>query len=524
VPGPGDGEPERREAGEPGAGGWDGQAAPPPARGRARHGAHRRGRTRRLPALPRAGLPRAPRAKIPQASLALAGVAIVIAGGLAGLMDMLPKASAPVAVDAGAPYSARWVCPLLPSSFGTVVADNLGQRAAAMRVGVNAVRSQGVAGPGGKSTPDLAAGASRTVRAQSGPNGGFVQVEAFGAPIAATSADQPTCVPGPATRWWLPGLTVTNETKVTVVIANPETADATVNITPHVSEGSLHPDDLQNVFVKAGTTVRKDLDVPDLQGLPFTAEVVASQGRVVVGTRMDSRVGDRRERLVVPAQQTERSSWLFTGGLAGDARQVELLVTNPNPKALSLVVEGANDQGRFKVPGFDLPVPDGAINEAIVPVQFGKTGAFSLRVRSKDGSRFVAAMRLGTSAGAVDASHLELGGSGLDARWMAPVAPASGRVVLANTAATPVRATLSGLARAEAGAGGQAAPARSAVTIRPGQVRITYLPKGARSLLLVADGPGLVVAPVGQGQLVPGSQVGGVPLAGAVTPGPAAAP
>jgi hypothetical protein len=502
-----------------------------PSRGRPRHGAHGRTRTRRLPGLPKPSLPRpslptVKRARIPQASLALAGIAIVLAGGLAGLMSALPQAAAPVAVDAGAPYSARWVCPLLPNSLGTVVADNLGQRAAAMRVGVNAVRSQGAAGPGGKPAPDLPAGASRTVRAQSGPNGGFVQVEAFGAPIAATSADQPTCVPGPATRWWLPGLIVTNETKVTLVIANPEAGDATVNIFPHVSEGSQHPDALQNVFVKAGTTVRKDLDVPDLQGLPFTAEVRASQGRVVVGTRMDTRIGSRKESLIVPAQQAERSSWLFSGGLAGEARQVELLITNPNPKALSLVVEGANDRGRFKVPGFDLPVADGASNEAIVPVQFGKTGAFSLRVRSKDGARFVAAMRFGPSPGAANASYLDLGGSGLDARWMAPVAPTSGRVALANTAATPVRATLSALARSEGGAGTRAGPVGqgSSVTIHPGQVRIATVPKGARSLLLVADGPGLVAAPVGAGQLVPGSQVGGVPLAGAVTPGPAAAP
>ena len=525
-------QPEGLVAGEPGAPGWDGPAAlPRPSRGRPRHGAHGRTRARRLPGLPKPSLPKPSlptvrRARIPQASLALAGIAILVAGGLAGLMNVLPKASAPVAADAGAPYSARWVCPLLPSSLGTVVTDNLGQRAAAMRVGVNALRSQGVAGPGGQPFPDLAAGASRQVRAQSGPNGGFVQVEAFGAPIAATSADQPTCVPGPATRWWLSGLTVTNETKVTMVIANPETADATVNITPHVSEGSLHPEGLQNVFVKAGTTVRKDLSVPQVQGLPFTAEVVASQGRVVVGTRMDSRIGERQESLIVPAQQTERSSWLFSGGLAGDARQVELLVTNPNPKALSLVVEGVNDQGRFKVPGFDLPISDGSSNEAIVPVQFGKTGAFSLRVRSKDGSRFVAAMRFGSGASPVNASYLDLGGSGLDARWMAPVAPTSGRVVLANTAATPVRATLSGLARSDGGASTQAGPAGkgSAVTIQPGQVRIATVPKGVRSLLLVADGPGLVVAPVGEGQLVPGSQVGGVPLAGAVTPGPAAAP
>src|SRR5207249_8361060 len=206
----------------------------------------------------------------------------------------------------------------------------------------------------------------------------------------------------------------------------------------------------------------------------------------------------------------------------GVARQVELLVTNPNPEPLSLLVEGVNDQGPFKVAGFDLPIGDGGISEALVPVNVGKAAVFGLRVRSQDGSKFVAALRYGAGGGPINASHLDLGGSGLDARWMAPVVPESRRLVLANTAGGPVTATVSPLGGA---ANGAAATVKgSSLTVAPGQVRYTDVPKGVQSLLLLADAPGLVATPVGPGQLVPGSEVGGVPLEGAVTPGPAAAP
>jgi hypothetical protein len=340
-------------------------------------------------------------------------------------------------------------------------------------------------------------------------------------PVAATAADQPPCVAGPGTRWWVPGLTSNGDTKATLVIANPEAGDATVNITPHLTEGSVHPESLQNVFVRAGTTVLKDLSVAEVQNLSYTAEVIASQGRVVVGARLDSKLGNRQQHLIVPAQPAMRSSWAFSGGLGGAARQVELLVTNPNPEALSLVVEGVNDQGPFKVPGFDLPIGDGGINETLVPVSIGKAGVFGLRVRSQDGAKFVAALRYGAGGGPLSTSHLDLGGSGLDARWMAPVVPESRRLVLANTAAAPVTAAVSPLG----GAAGDAGATRgSSLTVGPGQVRYTDVPKGVQSLLLLADAPGLVAAPVGPGQLVPGSEVGGVPLEGPITPGPAAAP
>ncbi|HEX6678557.1 MAG TPA: DUF5719 family protein [Actinomycetes bacterium] len=495
-----------------GAGRWGGAQAPA-ARGRQGRGAHGRTRSRTRPRLPKVG-----RARIPQASLALAGIAIVVAGGLVSLMNVVPKAAPPKPVDAGAPYSARWVCPLLPNSVGTVTANNVGRTAASIEAGSAGQQA------GGQPAQQLAARATHTFHAPSGPAGGFVQVEAFGAPVAATAANQPPCVAGPGTRWWLPGLTSSAQSKVTLVIANPESADASVNIIPHLTEGSVHPEPLQNVFVRAGATVSKVINVAEVQNLSYTAEVVASQGRVVVGASLDSSIGNRREHLIVPAQPAMRSSWSFSGGLRGEARQVWLLVTNPNPEPLSLVVDGVNDQGPFKVDGFDLPIADGAINEALVPVNVGKSAVFGLRVRSQDGSKFVAALRYGAGGGPIDTTHLDLGGSGLDARWMAPVVPDSRRLVLSNTAEQPVTATLSALGGAAGGAAVTEAGKDGSVTVGPGQVRYTDVPKGVQSLLLVADAPGLVAAPVGPGQLVPGSEVGGVPLEGAVTAGPAAAP
>ncbi len=313
--------------------------------------------------------------------------------------------------------------------------------------------------------------------------------------------------PGPATRWWLPGLASGSDTRATLVIANPGLVDAYVDITVHLTPGSLHLPSLRNVLVKAHSTVLKDTNVPEIMDLSYTAEVVATQGAVVVGARMDTHLGTRRQRLVVPAQPAMRSSWAFAGYLSGEERLVELLVTNPNPNPLSLIVEGTNDQGAFKVAGFDLPVVDGGIDEVLVPVtlNLGGTGGFALRVRSQDGSKFVAALRYGVDAGPINTTHFDLGGSGLDLRWVASSVPASRRLVLTNTASRPVTATISGLGRPGAGVATQAGH-RNVVTIQPGQVRVADVPKNAKNLLLVADAPGLVVAPVWKGQLVPGAR------------------
>jgi len=498
--------------------------APPVMPGRAsRHAAQAPGRTRQRP--PAGSL------KGARAGLVLAAVLLVAAGALVGATQALPPVRTPAAPAAAAPYAARWVCPTLPRLAGTVTVTNVGAaparlRAAASvaqatvrRTGMPAAQGGGQTPRGGATTGTLAPGGTRKLDLKPSAGAGFVQVEAFGAPIAVAAGGQPPCAPGPGDRWWLPGLTSSNTTRADVVLANPDSVDATIAITPHLTEGSIHPVGLQNIFVRAGTAVVKTIDVPDVQTLPFTAEVVATSGRVVAGALVTSKAGKQTRQTLVPGQPSMRSSWAFTGGLTPTVNDVEVLIANPNQGALAVVADATTDQGTFKAPGFDLPIPDGAIAQIRVPLNPGKTGAFSLRVRSKDGAKFVAALRFNVAGGRAG-GYIETGGSVDDARWLLPQPPASRKLVFANLSDEPITAQLSRLAGAGAGGGGPA----GSITVAPGKVGLRAVPADAQSLLVVASGPGLVAAPLGGGQVVPGSQVGGLLVEGPVLPGPAAAP
>ncbi len=487
--------------------------APPPARagsgGAAR--ASRQGRPR--PRLPAGSF------KVTRAGLALAGVLVAAAGALVGITRVLPAAKAPAAPAAEAPYAGRWVCPTLPRLPGAVTVTNVGAAPATLRTQVTpaprpaagAGRPQRAAGAGAGT---LAPGATRKITVNPSTAAGFVQVEAFGAPIAVASAQQPSCAPGPGDRWWLPGLTASSTTRSDLVLANPDSVDATVAITPHLTEGSIHPTPLQNIFIPAGTSVVKTIDVPDVQTLPFTAEVVATSGRVVTGALVTTKTGRQTTQVLVPGQPTARSSWAFTGGLGQGVDSVDVLLANPNQGPLTVVAHATTDQGTFKAPGFDLPIADGAASVIRVPLNPGRTGAFSLLLESRDGVKFVAALRL--QGGGSTASFFETGGTSDDARWLLPEAPGSGRLVLANVSDEPVTAELSSL--------GSPGRTGSSVTVPPGKVRLQAVPAGSRSVLVTASRPGMVAAPLGGGQVVPGSQVGGLPVDGPVVPGPAAAP
>jgi len=457
-----------------------------------------------------------------RAGLTLAAVLVVVAGALVGVTQALPATKTPAAPATAAPYAARWVCPTLPRLAGTVTVTNVGAAPAGLRTTVRAAQATVAGGGqpqgGGATTGTLAPGATRKLDLAPSVGAGFVQVEAFGAPIAVAAGGQPPCAPGPGDRWWLPGLTSGNTTRTDVLLANPESVDATVAITPHLTEGSVHPVALQNVFVRAGTAVIKTIDVPDVQNLPFTAEVVATSGRVVAGAQVTSKVGRQSRQILVPGQPTLRSSWVFTGGLTATSNDVEVLIANPNQGTLTVAADATTDQGTFKAPGFDLPIPDGAMEQIRVPLNPGRTGAFSLRLRSKDGAKFVAAVRF-NAVGGRTAGYFETGGSPDDASWLLPQAPASRKLVFANVSNESITAQLSRLAGPAAGGG-----LAGSITVAPGKVGLQTVPADSQSLLVVASGPGLVAAPLGGGQVVPGSQVGGLSVEGPVLPGPAAAP
>jgi hypothetical protein len=150
----------------------------------------------------------------------------------------------------------------------------------------------------------------------------------------------------------------------------------------------------------------------------------------------------------------------------------------------------------------------------VPPLRIRGSGAFALRISSRDGANFVAALRVSAPTAAGDATYLDLGNGGSDRNWFVPEIPASKQVVLANIGAGPVSARLAG-----AGAGKDG----GSVKVAAGKVVVRPVPSGAKALEITADQPGLLVAPLGGGLVLAGAQIGGVPAGGPVVAGQAAA-
>jgi hypothetical protein len=432
----------------------------------------------------------------------------VLAAVLVLAAEALPAAKPPVTPATRDPYSARWVCPLLEGRAASVTVANVGGAAATLRTTVQTAARR--AQPASKT---LAAGATQVLRVQPQPDRpGYVQVEAFSAPVVV-SAGGLGCAPGPGNRWWLPAPDTRLGTNTEVVIANPDTEDAVVDLVPHLTSGSIRPE--KEVFVKAGSAVTRPLGDPATSGLKPSIEVVARQGRVVVGAAV-SRGGGAQPALL-PAQATPRPAWWFAGGESGAGAQAYLLVTNPNQSQLQLVVEATTTKATFKPPGpFDAPIAAGGTAELQIP-PLDPRGPFALRVRSRDGAPFVAALRVSEGDGNSLTSRIDLGAGQPERGWLLLRPSGGGRLALANLSSDELQARLGDL-------GEGTEPGGAPIRVPPGRVIVRPMPEGVENLLVESAETGLVAAPVGGGPVVPGSVIGGLPPGGPVVPGPAAAP
>jgi hypothetical protein len=460
---------------------------------------------RRRPSLRPPSVAAAPQLRgVAASSVGLAGGLVVLAAALVVAAGALPAASPPAAPATGDPYSARWVCPLLAGQPATVTIANVGGATATLQAAVHT----------GKKPSPLA---SRTMKAgvtQEFPlrpkEDGYMQVEAFGAPVVA-SAGGLGCAPGPSNRWWLPASDTRQGIETTVVVANPNNEPAVVDLVPHVTAGSLPSD--KELFVPPKTAVTRRLGDVATTGLKPSIEVVARAGRVVAGAAV--RRAGAREPTLLPAQSALRPAWWFAGGLSGGGRQSHLLVTNPNPARLQLTVEITTSKGTFKPPGpFEEPIANGGTAELGIP-PLDVTGPFAVKVRSRDGAAFAASLRVTEGEGAGTSSRIDLGTGQPERGWLLPKAPGGGQLVLANLSTDELEARLGNLAGAAAG---------KPIQLPPGRVVVHKVPDGIKNLLVEAGATGLVAAPVGGGPVVPGSAVGGIPAGGAILAGPAAAP
>jgi hypothetical protein len=437
-------------------------------------------------------------------SLGLAGTLLVMAAVLVVAVNALPAAKPPVTPAARDPYSARWVCPLLPGQATPVTIANVGGASASVRTVVGEAGKQ--AQP---STRDLAGGATQRLSPRP-QKPAYLQVEAFSAPVVV-SAPGLGCAPGPGNRWWLPASDTRVGTDTQVIIVNPDSQPAVVDLVPHLTSGSIRPE--REVFVQPGQTVLRPLGDDAPAGLKPSIEVVARAGRVVVGASVSNGGG---APTLLPAQGMARPAWAFAGGVSGGGRQAQVLVTNPNPTPLQVDVRVTTAKATFRPPGeFGEPIANGGTAVLAIPA-LDVQGPYAVQVRSVDGAAFVAALRVSQGDGSQTSSRIDLGAGQPERGWLVPGAPAGGQVVLANVTTSVLEARLGDL---DAGAGG-GAPVR----VPPGRVAVQKVPDGVDNLLVQSTAAGLVAAPLNGGPIVPGSAIGGLPAGGPVVPGPAAAP
>ena len=461
---------------------------------------------RRRPALKAPQL-RPPRpADLRGSSYGLAGALVAAVAVLVLAANALPSAKPPATPPARDPYSARWVCPLLPGQATPVTIANVGDATASLRTTVRET--------GAKSNPvakQLAGGATQKLSLKP-VKAGFVQVEAFSAPVVV-SAPGLGCAPGPGNRWWLPAADTRFGTDTRVIIANPDNQPAVVDLVPHLTSGSIRPDD-REVFIQPGEAVVRSLGDDAPAGLKPSIEVVARAGRVVAGEAVST--GGKAPTLL-PAQGTAQPAWSFAGGVSGGGRQAEVLVTNPNSSPLQVDVRVTTAKATFRPPGeFGEPIANGGTAELDIPALDVK-GPFAVSVRSLNGAPFVAALRVTEGDGDQTTSRIDLGTGKPERSWLVPGTPKGGELVLANLSPDQLEARLGDLDDRGGNAG-------EPVQVSPGRVTVEKVPAGVDNLVVQAASAGLVAAPLNGGPIVPGSAIGGLPAGGPVTPGPAAAP
>jgi Family of unknown function (DUF5719) len=436
----------------------------------------------------------------------LAGTLVAVAAVLVLAVNALPAAKPPATPATREPYSARWVCPLLPGRTTPVTVANVGTATASLHTTIRE------AGKGPAPTDKKLAG-GKTQRLSLDPKkAGYVQVEAFSAPVVV-SAPGLGCSPGPASRWWLPASDTRLGTDTKVLVANPDNQPATVDLVPHLTSGSITSD--REVFIKPGAAVLQSLGDDAPPGLKPSIEVVARAGRVVVGAVVTG--GQGRQPTLLPAQGAPRPAWSFAGGVSGGGRQSQVLITNPNPTPLQVSVQVTTSKGTFKPPGdFDQPIANGGTAELVIPA-LDVEGPFAVQVRSANGAAFVAALRVSEGDGASATSRIDLGAGQPERGWLVPGPPKEGQLVLANLSSAELEARLTDL-----DAGGT--DAGKPVPVPPGRITLQKVPAGIENLLVEAGSAGLVAAPLHGGPIVPGSTIGGLPPGGPIVPGPAAAP
>jgi hypothetical protein len=444
----------------------------------------------------------------------MAAVLLVVAVGAAALVTRLParqQRATAAAATVAAPYSSRWLCPVMPGAGNQVTVANAGKDAAQLRATLSSPDPADATRPAQRHAlatgGPLAAGAARAVKVDP-KQPGLLELESFGAPIAVGAPGQPTCSASAAERWWLTAAD-TSEGDVDVVLANPGNDGAVVQLVLHTSNIPFRPTALKRIFVPAHSAVSEKLN--KYAELDMSVEVIALLGRVVAGAL--SKAPGAKASVVIPGQPGAQPAWLFAGGRGGKGDSTSLALVNPSLDPLVVDVRVVTAKDAFTPPGFeDLEIPSGTTRRVALSVNDAPGGAMGVEVRSRTGEPFAASLVVRPKVGS-GAPYIDAGSARLWDRWFLPVADAKGSVVLANLGSGQVAATIADLGNP--GAAGQP------VRVPAGRVVVKQLDGAKGGVVIDGDHGNLVVSPGADGA-VPSVMVDGTSLPGPVLEGPAA--
>lgn len=209
-----------------------------------------------------------------------------------------------------------------------------------------------------------------------------------------TAAESAPCATTPSGRWWFPALSTIRGAGTQLSLFNPFPSDAGVDVEVYLEDGVRLPTPLTGIVVPAGTVRTVDVGQVVQRRDQFAVVVRARSGRVVAEATQsfDTPDGPRGLRMYLGVPAPARR-WALAGGFTGEGVSESLVVLNPGPDRLGVLIQvtpyggsaAAPEPIEVEVPGLRYAVVDLSA-EGRIPGQ----GYHSILVDSPDGAVVVA--------------------------------------------------------------------------------------------------------------------------------------
>ena len=216
----------------------------------------------------------------------------------------------------------------------------------------------------------------------------------------ATSADSVPCSTTSSERWFFPAQTSVLGSSALLVLFNPFSADAGVDITAAVQDGLRAPKEWAGIVVPAGTSRVIDLGEYVQRRDQFSVAVRLRNGSLIAESAQSFDIAANGD---VPAERglrlqlgvpEARSGWTFAAGFKGPGVKEELVVYNPGRQVASVIIQVTPYGGASDPPEpFELSVPARRflILDLSAEQRIPDTGFHSLRVETSAKTPVVAA-------------------------------------------------------------------------------------------------------------------------------------